>query len=68
MSHDELRKFLANATRRLEAWITGEWRDTKTLRAETGRSPSMGKFITFREIVTRYDASENASDLSVENG
>jgi hypothetical protein len=28
--------------------------------------PSMGKFITFREIVTRYEAGENAFDLTVE--
>lgn len=26
----------------------------------------MGKFITFREIVTRYEAGENAFDLTVE--
>jgi hypothetical protein len=37
-----------------------------TLRAENGRRLSMGKLVTFQEIVTRYEAGENAFDLSVE--
>jgi hypothetical protein len=37
-----------------------------TLRTENGRRLSMGKLVTFREIVTRYEAGENAFDLTVE--
>jgi hypothetical protein len=47
----------------LERGITGEW---SVLRADNERRFSMGKLVSFREIVTRYEAGENAFDLSVE--
>jgi hypothetical protein len=38
----------------------------QTRRAGNRRRLPMGKFVTFREIVTRYEAGENAFDLTVE--